>query len=228
MARNEGWKLYFQKVTHLFGRTRVLEAQTDEFLDKVIEGGMAFSRAVRCYLDEGVSERFEEFVEQAKEIEHRNDELRRSIETELYARTLIPDLRADVLALLEAADHLVNMYKGHLFRMSIQRPDIPVEFHKLFLELAEAVVVCVDSVALAARAFFRDMESVRDHCSKTMFLETETDKISTRLQEAVFSSDLSLDKKMHIRYFVERIDDVANKAEDLADSLLIYSIKRRI
>ena len=33
---------------------------------------------------------------------------------------------------------------------------------------------------------------------------------------------------MHIRYFVERIDDIANKAEDLADTLLIYTIKRRL
>ncbi len=220
--------MYFQKAGHLFGRTRALEIQTDEFFDNVIEGGIAFSRAVRSYLDEGPSKEFADYVEQAKDIEHREDELRRSIETELYARTLIPDLRADVLALLEDTDNLVNMYKGHLFRMSIQKPHIPQEHHKLFLALVEAVVVCVDSVVDAARAFFRDLESVRDHCTKTMLLETETDKISTRLQEAVFSSELSLDKKIHIRYFVERIDDIANKAEDLADTLLIYTIKRRI
>lgn len=220
--------MYFQKVNHLFGRTRALEAQTDEFLDNVVEGGMAFSRAVRTYLEEGPSKAFESYVKQATDIEHREDELRRNIEIELYARTLIPDLRGDVLALLEDTDHLVNMYKGHLFRMSIQRPHIPAEHHKLFHDLVEAVVVCVESAVFAARAFFRDMESVRDHCSKTMLLETETDKISTRLQQAVFSSDLALDQKMHIRYFVERIDDIANKAEDLADNLLIYTIKRRI
>ena len=220
--------MYFKKVNHLFGSTRALEAQCDEFFDKVIEGGMAFNRAVRTYLEEGASQEFAVFVDEATEIEHREDELRRTIEIELYARTLIPDLRADVLALLEDTDHLVNMYKGHLYRMSIQTPDIPPEYHKLFRDLAEAVVVCVDSAVVAARAFFRDLESVRDHCAKTMLLETETDKISTRLQKAVFSSDMSLDKKMHIRYFVERIDDVANKAEDLADTLLIYAIKRRI
>ena len=32
---------------------------------------------------------------------------------------------------------------------------------------------------------------------------------------------------MHIRYFIERIDDIANEAEDLADSLQIFTIKRR-
>ena len=194
----------------------------------MIAGGIAFSRAIQSYLVSGPSSEFTEYVEQSKEIEHREDELRRSIETELYARTLIPDLRADVLALLEDTDHLVNMYKGHLFRMSIQKPHIPEEHHKLFQALVDAVVVCVDSAVDASRAFFRDLESVRDHCSKTMLLETETDKISTRLQEAIFSSELPLEQKMHIRYFIERIDDIANKAEDLADTLLIYAIKRRI
>ena len=29
------------------------------------------------------------------------------------------------------------------------------------------------------------------------------------------------------RYFIERIDDIANEAEDLFDSLQIYTIKRR-
>ena len=42
------------------------------------------------------------------------------------------------------------------------------------------------------------------------------------------SSELDLAQKMHLRYFVERIDEIANVAEDLSDSLTIYAIKRRI
>jgi predicted phosphate transport protein (TIGR00153 family) len=221
--------MYFQKkVSHLFGGTQSLENQIDEFLDKVSEAGMVFDRAVRVYLNQGPSDEFNNFLNQAAGIEGRGDDLRRTIETELYVRTLIPDLRADVLALLEGVDHLVNVYEGDLFRISIQSPDIPGEFHAGFLELTETVVSCVDSVVLAARAFFRDIEAVRDHCSKTIFLETEADKIGTKLQRAIFSSALPLERKMHLRYFVERIDELANSAEDVADELLIYTIKRRV
>ena len=220
--------MYFQKVTSLFGRTRALENQVDEFLDKVSEAGLVFGRAVRVYLDEGACAEFEAFMAQETTIEEREDTLRRSIEIELYARTLIPDLRGDVMRLLEDIDSLVNAFEGHLFRISIQKPDIPKEFHKGFIDLTETVVTCVDSVVLAARAFFRDIESVRDHASKTMFFESEADKISTKLQRAIFGSDLPLERKIHLRYFVERIDDVANKAEDVADSLQIYTIKRKV
>jgi predicted phosphate transport protein (TIGR00153 family) len=221
--------MYLQKkVSHLFSGTRSLENQIDEFLDKVSEAGMVFGRALRVYLNQGPSDEFNSFLNQAANIEHRGDKLRRTIEAELYLRTLIPDLRADVLALLESMDHLINIYEGDLFRISIQSPDILEEFHAGFIDLTDTVISCVDSVVLAARAFVRDIDAVRDHSSKTIFLETEADKIGTKLQRAIFASDLPLERKMHLRYFVERIDELANSAEDVADALQIYTIKRRV
>ena len=218
--------MYLRKITHLFSGTRALENQIDEFLDKVTEAGIVFEKAVAIYLAEGVNGAYDSFLDQEQEIESREDALRRSIESELFARTLIPDLRADVMTLLEDTDGIVNMFEANLFRISIQQPEIPAEFHPGFRDLVETVIRCVESAVLAARAFFRDMNSVRDHAARTIFLESEADKLSTRLQRAVFSSDLPLERKIHLRYFIERIDDIANEAEDLADSLQIYTIKR--
>ncbi|MCZ6488054.1 MAG: DUF47 family protein [Gammaproteobacteria bacterium] len=212
----------------LFNKTRVLEQQIDEFFDKVSELGLVFSSALEVYLTDGANDEFDAFLQQAASIEGKGDTLRRTIEVELYAQTLIPDLRGDVLRLLEDMDHLMNVYEGNLFRISIQQPDVPEEFHSGYLELTRTVVTCVESVVLAARSFFRDINAVRDHNAKVIFYETEADKKGTRLQRAIFASDLSLDRKMHLRYFVERIDELANSAEDVADTLAIYAIKRRI
>ncbi len=212
----------------LFNKTRVLEQQIDEFFDKVSESGMVFSRALEVYLADGANDEFDAFLQQSARIEGKGDTLRRTIEVELYAQTLIPDLRGDVLRLLEDMDHLMNVYEGNLFRISIQQPDVPEEFHSGYLELTRTVVTCVESVVLAARSFFRDINAVRDHNAKVIFYETEADKKGTRLQRAIFASDLSLDRKMHLRYFVERIDELANSAEDVADTLAIYAIKRRV
>lgn len=212
----------------LFNKTRALEQQIDEFLDKVSEAGLVFNRALEVYLIDGANEEFDKFLEQEADIEGVGDSLRRAIEIELYAETLIPDLRGDVLRLLEDMDHLMNVYEGNLYRISIQKPDIPEEFHDGFRSLTRTVVDCVESVVLAARSFFRDINAVRDHNAKVIFHETEADKIGTKLQRAIFSSDLPLDRKMHLRYFIERIDELANSAEDVADTLAIYAIKRRV
>ncbi len=213
---------------HLFGRTRALENQIDEFLDKLSEAGLVFKRAIKLYLKKGQGKEFDALLEQCTGIEHRGDELRRAIETDLYAQTLIPDLRGDVLSLLENMDYLLNIYEANLYRFSIEGPEIPASFRRGFKELTETVVTCVEAVVLAARAFFRDIEAVRDHNSKVMFHETEADKISTKLKRAVFASNLQLAHKTQLRYFAERVDELANEAEDIADALAIYAIKRKI
>ena len=69
---------------------------------------------------------------------------------------------------------------------------------------------------------------MRDHNHKVIFYETEADKICTKLKTAVFASDLPLERKLHLRYFVERVDEAANAAEDVADELAIYTIKRSL
>ena len=216
------------KVPSLFNRTKELEGQIDEFIDVVTQSGLIFKSAVDVYLDKGSSKEFEEFLAKIERTEARGDNLRRDIETKLYIQTLIPDLRGDVLSLLEHIDNIVNLYEANLFRFSIQRPDIPPQFHKGFLKLTETVNTCVESLVLASRSFFRDINAVRDHVRKVLFYESEADRISTKLQRKIFDSDLELTRKRHLTYFVENIDELANSAEDVADELSIYAIKRKL
>ncbi|MEQ8194746.1 MAG: DUF47 family protein [Rhodospirillales bacterium] len=212
----------------LFRRTKTLEAQIDEFLDLVTEAVTIFQRAVKGYLDDGPGEAFDTALEHITQLESRADELRRTIEAELTEHTLIPDLRGDVLGLLEDMDHLINLCQGNAYRFSIETPEFPEEFHKDFRDLLETAGTCVETVVFAARAFFRNIHAVRDHTHKVIFLETETDKISTKLKRAIFASGLPKVEKIHLRYFVNKIDNFANEAEDIADDLNITAIKRTV
>ena len=98
--------MFFKNNKSLLGRTRKLEAQIDEFLDKVNQCGKAFSAAFEIYLEKGVVDDFDKYMSEVQTIEREADDLRRNIEVELYRRTLIPDLRGDVLRLLENIDDL--------------------------------------------------------------------------------------------------------------------------
>ena len=220
--------MFFKNNKSLLGRTRKLEAQIDEFLDKVNQCGKAFSAAFEIYLEKGVVDDFDRYMSEVQTIEREADDLRRNIEVELYRRTLIPDLRGDVLQLLENIDDLTNIYKADLFRISVQQPDILEAFRPDFLQLARTAVACVDSLVAAARSFFTDIDAVRDKIREVVRLESDADQISSPLQRKIFSSDLDLAHKTNLRYFVERIDELANQAEDVADQLAIYAIKRRI
>ncbi len=218
----------FSRKTALFGRTRALERQIDEFLDAISEAGLIFQRGIKIYLLEGASAEFMDALSDVSAIETRADEIRRSVEAQLYEKTLIPDLRADVLSLLEDMDWLIGVFQANCYRFATEKPDIPNEYHRDFIDLTDTTVTCVDSLVMAARAFFRNIEAVRDHNHKVIYYETEADKICTKMKTAIFESDLPLERKMHLRYFVDRLDEAANAAEDVADELAIYTIKRSI
>lgn len=215
------------KRVSLFNKTRELESQIDQFCDKVDEGAMSFGIGINSYINDDFAA-FEDMLKQVNQLESEGDTLRRSVEHRLYEQTLIPESRGDVLGLLENMDTILNSCEGAMWQFAIEKPQIPSEFHADYVSLIDAVVHSVDSLVSASRAFFRSNETVSDHMHKVMFYEKEADKISTRLKMAIFNNGLDLAHKAQLRNFVEHIDDIADTAEDVADRLAIYSIKRSI
>ena len=212
----------------LFGRSKALENEIDAFLDKLSESGLLFRRGVKVYLAEGATPDFEEKLSHVNALESIADGLRRSIETQLYAHTLIPESRGDVLGLLENLDSVLNNFEGALWAFSIETPEIPEAFHDDYATLSDQVVNTVEALVLASRAFFRNIEAVKDNLHKVMFYEKESDKVSTKLKRAIFGSDLPLARKAQLRNFVEHLDNIADRSEDVGDRLAIYTIKRTV
>jgi hypothetical protein len=211
----------------IFHKTKELEAQIDEYCNQVDEGALGFKLGIRLYLSDDY-QAFEDKLRQVNELESRGDTLRRKIERKLYAQTLIPESRGDVLGLLENMDQILNKCEGAMWQFAIEKPEVPTEFRTDFANLIDCVVQCVDSLVSASRAFFRDIQTVADHMHKVMFFEKEADKVSTKLKMAIFSSELELSRKNQLRGFVEHVDNIADTAEDVADRLAIYTIKRSI
>ncbi|VAV96440.1 Phosphate transport regulator (distant homolog of PhoU) [hydrothermal vent metagenome] len=212
----------------LFRRTRQLEKQIDSFFDKLSESSVVYRLAVRVYLKEGANEEFEERLVRVNKLESEADDLRRDIETQLYSNTLIPDSRGDVLGLIETVDQLLTQFEGSLWAFSIEKPDIPEELRPGFKKLTNMVVKAADELGLGARAFFRSPHDVPAYNHKVQLYEKEADIISTALKRDIFDSELELPRKLHLREFVEAIDGIADLAEDVADRLAIYSIKRTV
>jgi len=211
----------------LFGKTKALEAQTEEFCNKVSEGSLAFRIGLLAYLT-GDREAFAEKQRQVSEIESRADQLRRDIQRRLYLETLLPESRGDVLEVLENTDKILNSCESAMWQFFIEKPEFSDEVAGEFTKLVLTVVDAVDALVLALRAFFRGDQSISDHMHKVMFYETEADKINHRVLGLVFDSDSDLSYKNQIRHLVLHIDYIADIAEDVADRLAIFSLKRAI
>ena len=216
------------KTESLFGQTKQLEREIDQFVDIVSEVGLVFKSIVTLYLNNGSSNKFDEMVQHVSEMESKADKITKEVERTLYEETLIPDARSDVLRLLEHLDELIGMYQGNCYRLSIQKPNFPIEFHYDLKNLTETVVNCVESLCLTVRSFFKDIKNVRDNAHKVTFYEKESDVQYSLLARKIFETTLPLDQKIHLQYFVERIDRICDQAEDIADEVQIYAIKRTI
>jgi peptide deformylase len=99
----------------LFSQTKALENKIDMFHDKLLDAAMTFKKAVAIYLEQQRSDEFKKASKQIKQIEHDADNLRREIENNLYSQNLIPDLRADVLHLVENLDKVINKFDEVIF-----------------------------------------------------------------------------------------------------------------
>ena len=206
----------------------IIGKQIDDFLDKVSESGLMFKQGMDAYLKAN-KESFTRKIEEITDTEHQGDALRRSVEEQLYVKTLIPESRGDVLELLESMDSLLDRFKGVLWQFEIEQPEILPEFNEDLKELVLCVVETVEAIVRSSRAFFTNVFSVSDHIHKVSYWETQSDKISTKLQKTIFKcQELRLSQKLQLRDLVRHVDKIADRAEDVADKLSIYIIKRSL
>lgn len=213
----------------LFNRARKIEAQIEQFFDKISDAGLIFSAGINDYLD-GDMEQFQRRLKDIKKHEADADELRREIRYQLYSKMLIPESRGDVLGLLETSDNVIDTTKTVLAHFDIEKPRILPAFKENFKKLTEASVESLSNLVRANHAFFKNNDVIQDYIHKVFFFEHEADRIEETLKRAIFASEKisRLSEKMLLRDFVGYIAGLSDDCEDVAERLSVYSIKRSI
>lgn len=208
-------------------RTKSLEMDIEHFLSFVDQSVMLMEEAVRKYLN-GDLQLFEEKAREVDSAERAADNLRREIKVRLYTDMLIPDSRGDVLGTLETTDNVADVAKRVASLFSIEKPQIFPFLLEDFQELLDTSVKAAQELTLAVRAFFCELYRVNEHLEKVYFWEHQADQIENRLKRKAFETpDIAqFSKRVHMRFFAERISLLADEAEAVADRLSVYAIKR--
>ncbi len=212
-----------------FQRARKIEGNIDKYLDNITKAILTFDQGIKEFFNGNIAF-FEEKYKEASKLESDSDELRRDIKYTLYRDLLIPDARGDVLGLLETLDDVIDMIEEVLREFSIEKPVTLGDYREDFLSLSEKAVKSAQELVSASRAFFRDIANVHDFITQVHYWEHEADKVEERIKRNAFGPDgrEKLSEKVQIRYFAERISLLADTAEDVAERLDVYTIKRSI
>jgi predicted phosphate transport protein (TIGR00153 family) len=212
----------------IFGKTRGVEMAINEFLDALSEGGVLFGKTVEEYVLHGVNEDCMRHQQRVSQLERHCDDLRHAIETVLLTQMLLPESRGDVMKLISQLDKLLDRIKRELLTMTIEEPPITPDLYDDLKRMVSAICSAVEATVLASRAFFTNPRAVRDHVHKIGLYESEADALSIRMKKQIFSSTRDLSLKMMLRDFIDGLDRVADKSEDVGDQLSIFSLRRSL
>ncbi|MBK9290227.1 MAG: DUF47 family protein [Bacteroidetes bacterium] len=202
-------------------------ALIDEFLSKTDQGILIFKEGVSNYLS-GNQQRFADNLNTIAALESEADLLRRKIENILYTQSLMPQLRGDILKLIEELDNIIDLAKSNLFQFDVEVPFIPAELHNDLNQLTQVSVAACESLMPGVRAFFREPQNVKEKLHRVYLFEKEADKIADAIKRRVFHDmpHLKLSEKFHLRYFTLHIETLSDAAERGADLLSIMALKR--
>jgi predicted phosphate transport protein (TIGR00153 family) len=205
--------------------TKKLIIKIDEFFDNIDLGIVVFKEAIKSFVEKDM-ESFQRHLSKIEVLESSADKLQRSIENEMITHSILPQHKAEVTALIDEMDEIIDALKSSLNEFNIELPEIPANLKNSFISLSEVSVSAAEELVPAARAYFKAPYTVREKLLKVYYFESETDKLSRSIKKVVFQEmdELDLAHKAHLRYIihhVEKISDLAQKAADLLSGMAI-------
>ena len=195
------------------------------FLDNILKINVLFKTLLENYFEKNFQE-VDKITNEISDLESQCDKIRREVERKIYQETLIPDLRGDVLGMLENLDKIPGQIQANAHSFNTEKPSVDEELNYNFLKLCDFASECISLLIEGSRSFFVDKNITIEKCLQVSKVESKADKVSTELKNVIFSNKKNgLATKVHLRFFVEIMDEVANLSEDVADRLIISSSK---
>jgi uncharacterized protein len=201
----------------------------NKFLNCIDQSLLLFKEGVKNYLYKNMGN-FNSNLQSLASCEMESDVLRREIENTLYTQSLMPQLRGDIMRLLEEMDNLIDQAKKNLFQFDVEMPNIPAELIPDLIKLTQTSVSAAESVIPAAKSYFSEPVTVTEKIHRVYFFEKETDLLADVIRRKIFREmkELKLSEKFHLRYFTLHIENISDIAEKVADLLTIMAIKRTV
>lgn len=212
---------------NIFKKTHEIENMITSFLLNIIQAGVVYGQAMSCYTSRGADDEFKVLVEKVSELEAQNDTYRRLIENNLYAYMILPDMRSDILKLLEMCDKVINKYESNLLVVSIEQPKLLEKLHNNLLKMIQVDLECVGSLVSGVKFFFQGQD-IKDFTQKTYQMEHLVDSQALQLKAQIFQSNIELARKIQLKEFIYNIEKISDIAEDTADILNIMAVKHSL
>ena len=199
----------------------------DRHLNVVYETVKAFEKLIEAYLN-GDFEGAKELEERVTLLESEADKLRRSIELMLYEGAFLPASRGDYVRLSELIDQVADAAESAAHTLILAKPRVPEELKDEIMALVREAVKTYEKLMEAVKALNEDVDRALELAKETEDLEENADKVEYKLKAMVFDSEtITTYAKLIWNQAITKVGDIADRAEDASDQVMLMAIKRR-
>ncbi len=211
----------------LWKKEKSIIDKIETYLDQVDRCRNRFRLCIEKLILEPENQENQAILEEVHRSESKADDLRRSIELQLYERALIPESRGDVLGLLETLDAIPGMFQSLCYQLLLEKIVFPEQFRDRYLHLVEVNLKSYDLVREAVLGLFYSKD-VKAQTDLVDAVESDSDHIERDLIRDIFSSKLDKADKILLKEIVINTGDISDQAETVKDRLILAILKRKI
>ncbi|MFH1957507.1 MAG: TIGR00153 family protein [bacterium] len=213
----------------MFGRKKENEVKVliSEHLEKVSKTVEKMTLSVQDYIKGNIDDAKENGY-QTHLVEKEADEKRRTIIEKLHKGAFLPVFREDLIKLVAQQDKIADRAESCCDFCLTQRPEIPGKFRKKFEELLSASVETFKPYKEALEQTFISYDIMKVKIKEVNTEEEKADTVEWHITRDIFTSDMPLAQKIHLRDLVFHIVCISDIIEDAADDLDIFMVKYRM
>lgn len=132
------------------------------------------------------------------------------------------------MRLSELIDQVADAAESASHTLILAKPKVPTEVKGDILGLVDSAIETFKILKEAVKALNEDVDKALELAKKTEDAEESADKIEYDVKEKVFESEtITTYAKLIWNQVLTKIGDIADRAEDASDQVMLMAIKRR-
>lgn len=200
-----------------------------QHVDQVQQAMRLFAQATRAYFVEKDTADALRLMHETHKAESAADDVRREVERAMVSGALLAPSRRQFLLLVDHVDSLANAAQDTLHYLIGQSVEVPSELESPLLDILAETEALFGQVEQGIRSLLAERNGDALSCAERIDQhESTVDRFETRATKALFSLDIDLAKKLHVYGYMERLVEISDRAEDLADQMALVAAERAL
>lgn len=214
----------------LFGREIEVEKDSKEHVELVYSCACKL-KELMMHFCENEFDMVDRKVKEISGLENEADELRRKMEVEFYKGAFLPFGREDRIVLAELVDSVADMIQETAYGICLSRIKLPSTFRDDFLQLTD--MICDTTLVLrkCIKMLDVDLEAAVSKAHEVEEKEEMVDRIERVILRKIYKSyrkrEFGILTLIELKDTVRRLGNIADRAENTSDRVLIIAAKRR-